>query len=161
MVVIIFIITKDSIHPHRMLTESERIFNYRLSRGRRLVENVFGIISSKLHVLKTKMAFTVDHCVNIVRAICILHNILRKLCGQSYMPPGSFDTEDINYEIVPGTWRDAEQLQSLRPTTSRNHLKIAKETRQKLTDYLVSEAGAVPWQQQSIHTDMDTVLQSL
>lgn len=148
-------------YPQRMLTHDERIFNYRLSRARRLVENVFGIVSSKFHVLKTEMAFNVPHCVQVVKAVCILHNILRRLCGQSYMPPGSFDAEDINYEVIPGNWRDGEAMESLRPTTARNHLRIAKETRLKLTNYFVSEAGAVPWQNDITHTQMDQIIEDL
>lgn len=65
-------------YPHRFLTQSEKVFNYRLSRARRIVENVFGIISSRFQVLKTEMRFRVDNCVRVVRAICILHNVLRK-----------------------------------------------------------------------------------
>lgn len=148
-------------YPQRMLTPEERIFNYRLSRGRRLVENVFGIISSKFRILKMEMAFTVKHCVTVVESICVLHNVLRRLCGQAYMPPGSFDGEDINYALVPGSWRDGEELAGLRPTTARNHLRIAKETREKLTKYFVSEAGQVPWQNQSANTDVDTLINNL
>lgn len=148
-------------YPHRFLTAEEKVFNYRLSRGRRIVENVFGIISSKFQVLKTEMRFTVPHCVNVVLAICILHNILRRICGQAYMPPGSFDTEDINYEMVPGNWREGEQMTGLRPTTARNHLKAAKEMRQTLTRYFMSDAGEVPWQYSSVVTEMDRVIATL
>lgn len=148
-------------YPHRFLTQSEKVFNYRLSRARRIVENVFGIISSRFQVLKTEMRFRVDNCVRVVRAICILHNVLRKLSGQAYMPPGSLDNEDVNYQVIPGDWRNGEEMVRMRPTTAKNPLKIAKDTRQKLTDHFMSDAGAVPWQYAMTETSVDRILGGL
>lgn len=39
-------------YPHTSLSPQERIFNYRLSRARRIVENVFGILVARFGVLK-------------------------------------------------------------------------------------------------------------
>jgi len=38
-------------YPRRQLTESRRLFNCRLSRGRRVVESVFGILAGKWRIL--------------------------------------------------------------------------------------------------------------
>lgn len=148
-------------YPQRFLSPSEKVFNYRLSRARRIVENVFGIISSRFQILRTEMPYSVPHCVNIVLAICILHNFLRKHCGQAYMPPGSFDTEDINYEMLPGDWRENEAMLGLRSTHARNPLKVAKKTRETLTEHFMSPAGEVPWQYASTTTEMDRVIDIL
>ena len=39
-------------YPGRHLSEERKVFNYRLSRARRIVENAFGILSSKIWNIK-------------------------------------------------------------------------------------------------------------
>ena len=54
----------------------ERIFNYRLSRARRITENVFGILSSKFRVLLTPIALHPDKVESAVLSCIYLHNFL-------------------------------------------------------------------------------------
>lgn len=55
----------------------ERVFNYRLSRGRRVVENAFGILSAVFRVLRKSMALHPEIASKIVLTM-YLHNFLRK-----------------------------------------------------------------------------------
>jgi hypothetical protein len=52
----------------------QRIFNYRLSRGRRVVENVFGILSTVFQVLRKPILLEPEKASKIVLATIYVHN---------------------------------------------------------------------------------------
>lgn len=127
--------------PQRNLTREERVFNYRLSRARRIVENAFGILVSRFRLLLTTINLSPEKVQRIVLACCYLHNFLRrKVRGQNTdMSKGnnSDNTENINIEQT--------QLHSLQPLRGRNASISAKNIRKKFCDYFNNE-GKVAWQ---------------
>lgn len=54
------------------------VFNYRLSRARRVSENAFGLLSQVFRVFYTHIAISPDVCDNLIFAACCLHNLLRE-----------------------------------------------------------------------------------
>lgn len=58
------------------LSGPERIFNYRLSCARIVIENVFGFMSARFRILRNTTELGPEKSYNIVVAICILHNFL-------------------------------------------------------------------------------------
>ena len=88
---------------HHEKGSKERICNYRFSRGRRVVENLFGILASVFRI------FREPNKAEIITLACLhLHNYLRKSSSskQSYWQTGTVDFENIDTgEITPGTWR--------------------------------------------------------
>ena len=59
------------------LTREERIANYRISRGRKVVENVFGILVSRFRVPQGTMEQRPKVVRNTVLTWVALHNMLR------------------------------------------------------------------------------------
>ena len=61
-------------NTRRRLTWKEDVFNYRLSRARRIVENSFGILVHRFRCLLTTLQPQPDVVKEIVMACCTLHN---------------------------------------------------------------------------------------
>ncbi len=64
-------------YSSRHLTDEERIFNYRLSRARRIVENAFGILSHRFRCLLTTMRQAPHRVESIMLACVCIHNLMR------------------------------------------------------------------------------------
>nr|CAH7735736.1 unnamed protein product [Callosobruchus chinensis] len=67
--------------PRGQLQEGEEndMFNYRLCRARMVVECSFGAIASKFRILQKAIETNVENAVHIVKAITLLHNIIKDL----------------------------------------------------------------------------------
>ena len=65
-------------YPGRNLPIDEKVFNYRLSRARRVVENAFGIMSAKWRVFRRPMGVSPQNAELVVKAACCLHNYVRR-----------------------------------------------------------------------------------
>ena len=135
--------------PSRMLTHKKRIFNYRLSRARRTVENAFGIMANRFRVFHTSICLHPDNAEAVIIASCVLHNMLRtrKLTaaglGDSENPP--------THRLVEGSWRNDPAVgQALPPPVGRTNTQYAIKQRCLLADYVTSDAGSVPWQEYMI-----------
>ena len=134
---------------HRNLSREDRIFNYRLSRARRIVENAFGILASRFRILLGQINVCPEKAVTLVLACCYLHNYLRRKEEESYYQ-GGFDIENISTgEITDADWRSDRTLLALQHIQGRNTTGSAKGTRQKFSRYF-NTVGAVPWQANSI-----------
>lgn len=132
--------------PQSNLTDEKRIFNYRLSRSRRIIENVFGILAARFRIFHTEINVSIERIESIVMACCVLHNFLRKKCPASYTTPDDLDSE--NYEA--GTFTNGlrvsdNDLLHLDKSATRNVSQIAKNVRETYMQYFNNE-GAVSWQ---------------
>lgn len=62
--------------PDAAVDKTKAIFNYRLSRARRLVENSFGILVSRFRIFHTTIDLNTSTLENLVTSACIIHNLL-------------------------------------------------------------------------------------
>nr|XP_049697636.1 uncharacterized protein LOC126054840 isoform X2 [Helicoverpa armigera] len=63
-------------YPRDQLDQQKRIFNYRLSRARRIVEATFGVLARKWYVYRKDFECRVETVDKIVKATCVMHNFL-------------------------------------------------------------------------------------
>lgn len=132
-------------YPFKNQDDDQRIFSYRLSRARRIVENAFGIMSSRFRILQSAIQLEPNKVEKIVLACTALHNYLRRNHEASYTPVGSMDSENVADGVVaPGSWRADRQLLPLN-RLRRNTTDEAKNIRKEFTKYF-NEEGAIPWQ---------------
>ena len=137
-------------YGHRGLTNDERIFNYRLSRSRRVVENAFGILANRFQILLTTMQHDPSTVKLIVKACMVLHNLMRIRYPQ--LQNQQLDrAENENRNFVPGEWRADRNLEDTQTVTAPNtSSREGKKQRNLIKHWVNSPAGAVPWQDSMI-----------
>ncbi|CAN7946755.1 unnamed protein product [Ixodes hexagonus] len=89
-------------YPAKDLADEKRIYNYRLSRARRCVENTFGITAARWRILLRTINLRPQNADYVVKACCVLHNYL--LAHREH-PAGYPDQDDHLGNPVPGGWR--------------------------------------------------------
>uniref|UniRef100_A0A915DIY2 DDE Tnp4 domain-containing protein n=1 Tax=Ditylenchus dipsaci TaxID=166011 RepID=A0A915DIY2_9BILA len=132
--------------PGNELDYGKRIFNYRLSRARRVIENFFGILSIKWRVLLSRIETSVEVSDKIVWAVLALHNFLimeGKLNTAALADIGDENNGPWRTIVAPLLAMPQQQPMMRRCTAS------GKEVRQKLVDYYTN-VGAVEWQDAAI-----------
>lgn len=114
-----------------------------------MVENAFGILAHRFRCLLKPFQQDTKNVESIVLAACVLHNLMRmrypRLTNQLV------DREDQDsHEVIPGAWREIEDLTVLQLLRGNNTTKAAKAQRDYLCSFYNSPAGRVPWQDKMI-----------
>uniref|UniRef100_UPI00358E636F putative nuclease HARBI1 n=1 Tax=Myxine glutinosa TaxID=7769 RepID=UPI00358E636F len=133
---------------HRNMTVEERIFNYRLSRGRRIVENAFGMLAHRWRCILTTMQQEHKTVKNILSACLCLHNMM--WIRYPRLQNRNVDREGNDHQIIPGACRNKPVLQDMQNVQGGNRAtREAKAVRVYLKHYY-NNVGSVPWQDEMI-----------
>ena len=136
------------------LDKEQRIFNYRLSRARRTIENAFGILCARWRIFYTPIRAKVENVENFVLACLALHNYLRLTDNASYCPSGFIDSYDDTGNLQEGKLRTLavgnEGMLLLSRVKGSRYLNNAVEMRNSLRRFLNSEEGSVSWQEEYV-----------
>lgn len=126
-------------YAKKSLDNLKRIFNYRLSRGRKTIECSFGMAAEKFPVLNGPIRCRDPEKVNdIIKAACVLHNYVRKQEGLEYIPR--------HFEDCETTSNNFHAIQPPVENITINTNSPATALRNYLANYFVTPQASLPWQ---------------
>lgn len=122
-------------YPREVLEIKERIFNYRLSRARRIIENSFGILAARCRIFRKPIIAKEEVVINITKAATALHKFLmygRQFESSDRYCPTTFIDHDTPGGLRAGEWRyEIRDYAGLAPLQrhlgSNNYSRNAKE----------------------------------
>lgn len=118
--------------------KSKAIFNYRLSRARRIVENAFGLLTQNFRIFLTPIHTNPDIIEDLITTACILHNLMIEAHGTNFEMDNS----------TPAILSSIDELHE-HEIESDPEQELKYKIRDTFKDYFNS-VGSVPWQNDSI-----------
>jgi len=131
----------------------QRVFNYRLSRARWIIENAFGILAARWRILEKPISMklrTTETILHDIQAITCLHNyiITTGFNDNCYLHEGIADREGPNGKLIEGSWRSLTLQHPVLNRMGRIGANIgsiaAMKQRDSLGQYFVSDEGSIP-----------------
>ena len=138
--------------PSTLLPTKYRISNYRISRGRRVVENAFGILVSIFRALLKRQDLNLSNCVLAVKACICLYNLILER-KPAYIEARSDRVEAHGAGEEPGEWRARGEYLVEGPIpvkTDEYDSALARVQRDYLSEYFNCFGGAVEWQERAV-----------
>lgn len=109
------------------------IFNYRLSRVRRLVENAFGLLSQNFRIFFTPIHSNIDNIEDLITVACILHNLIIDERGA---PIEINEFNSNNFDSIVNEYHEIE---------ADSNMELKYKIRDTYKDYF-NTIGSVTWQ---------------
>ncbi|KAK7904682.1 hypothetical protein WMY93_017289 [Mugilogobius chulae] len=126
-------------YPGPVNNHHMRIYNYRLSRARMVVENAFGILATRWRVLYTRISVQPKNVDAIVIACCILHNYL--------LSPTD------NVRLMEEAEAHGRRMRRIGNVGGHRTSNDARAVRQKFCEFFNSPEGSVHWQDRMRRSD--------
>lgn len=89
----------------------QTIFSYRLSRARGVIENTFGIMSSRFRVMRSPIKLNATKTKHTTLSGCVLHNYLIKRNSSVNLKKNLTDHCTADCTLVPGEWKSEQNTQ--------------------------------------------------
>lgn len=137
-------------YNQKELNYERKVFNYRLSRARNVVENAFGILSARFRIFHTPINMKLENIERAVLACCTLHNFLRRNCKDSFMLSNEYNDNSGNLNID----KEGLILTNLQRGHNRHAGEEAKEVREIFLKYF-NEEECVAWQYNRVTAGKD------
>lgn len=130
-------------YPKVRVTDNfeNKVYNYRISRGRQTVECAFGIFAARFRVYKRPFECKLETIDDAVKATTVLHNYLR-----TKVLSGAIPTEEDNELINNPAENNFAPLAQNRIRSSRQAFQI----RERFKNCFNSAQGSVEWQRRAV-----------
>ncbi|KAJ4922211.1 hypothetical protein JOQ06_026119 [Pogonophryne albipinna] len=123
-------------YPGKNLTYQKRIFNYRLSRARMVVENAFGILAARWRIFHRRINLHPKNVDTLVVAGCILHNFL--------LAPSE------NQSLLDEEEQQGIHMAPVRNMGGNRPSREACDVREAFCTFFNSPEGSVTWQDRMV-----------
>ena len=127
------------------LSQDELVFNYRLSKARRIVENAFGILVQCWRIFSRKLNLLPDNADSIIKACVVLHNFLR----------GRKDLNELSQQLNPDNVPFLQNDGAILDLNRRGYKSstAAKATRNIYKNFFRRPEGQVTWKDRQLHCE--------
>lgn len=133
-------------YPSRNLTIERKVFNYRFSRARCVIENAFGILVQRWRIFTKPIKMKLEKVESITAACICLHNFiiteekLQPIFERQYVPLQYTDTEDDRGNVRLGEWRHSNDncMTPLTNTTAHRAISEAYHQRDAFCEWMMS-----------------------
>jgi hypothetical protein len=129
-------------YSRKDLNISKCIFNYRLCRVRKIVENTFGILAQKFRKYNRRIQTKPENLDCIILSTCILHNFIKKYNPNTFTCKRTTTNTNVTTEDT--------RLENM-PMQGGNATRDASRVQELLKNYFSSESGSVPWQEERMN----------
>lgn len=129
------------------ITKEEKIFNYRLSRGRRMVESSFGILASRFRVFLTAINLAPKKVTAVILAACTLHNLLIERRKHLYTREEIVSVSENGQQyLITHSNEELREMQALTRQVNIGCNRHGREIREAFKRFY-NGPGKVPWQE--------------
>ncbi|XP_018332402.1 protein ALP1-like [Agrilus planipennis] len=148
-----FPLRTDLLKPYsgQLGRSPERIFNYRLSRARRISENAFGILSASFRIFRKPINLNIENTQAVTTACIYLYNFMRKKPSSGLLSFGSVDVDDpMTGNVSQGKWRVMSENDKGMVNLPRRPIRpsqAAWDVREEFKNYFMTPEGRIEWQE--------------